>query len=283
MTAFLTGSSADFAVHVEFEAYPEIAGFAAEALKSTPRELTSTGYRLDSTDINGKLAEAEDPPISSLEDARALFTPAGRIVSIDDLRGQGDDPATPLAADGTIDDSEAGAFALDAFRSIAGPVSSRGLLLGAIAVLLTTLLVAFIGGRQWWSRAVWGASAFAAASFVIVLVAGPVYGATLAPVLADSVSEAKVELIASDNAATSLGLRALDQVETVINQQVAAVGTNALVIGIVALLLAAAAVATHVYLDRRAATSEEPSVPYAFEDATKPLDEDEDTEEQAAA
>jgi hypothetical protein len=282
LTAYLTGSGDDFAVAIGFAAQPGIAEFAAGALKSTPQELTTTGYRLDRADIDNKLAEAEDPPIATLEEVRALFTPAGRTITIADLQNLGGTPTT-LPPDGTVDASEVGAFALDTFRGIAGPISSRGLLFGAIAVLLTTAQIAIFGGRQWWSRAVWGASVLAAASFVIVIVAGPLYSVSAAPVLADSVADAKAELVASDNAATSLGLRALDQLEAVVNQQVGAVATNALVIGIVALLLAAAAFAVHIYLDRRDTTSEEPSVPYSFENAAKTIDEDHDSEDRAAA
>lgn len=283
LTAYLTGSGDDFAVAIGFAAQPGIAEFAAGPLKATPQELTTTGYRLDRADIDNKLAEAEDPPIATLDEVRALFNPAGRTITIADLQNLGGAPTTAPVTDTTIDTAEAGAFALDTFRGIAGPISNRGLLFGAIAVLLTTIQIAIFGGRQWWSRIVWGASALAAASFVIVIVAGPLYSVSAAPLLADSVADTKAELVASDNAATPLGLRALDQLEAVVNQQVGAVATNALVIGIVALLLAAAVIAAHTYLDRRDTASEEPSVPYSFEDAAKTIDEDHDSEKQAAA
>ena len=139
-----------------------------------------------------------------------------------------------------------------------------------------------LGGRRWWSRAVWGASAVAVASFAIFAVAGPIYSAAIAPLLSDSVVETKAKLIASDNAASTLGLRALDQLETVINQQVGALATNALVIGIVALLLASAVVALHLYLGRRDTASEAAPEPIAIAD-TADTSEDAPSEERLAA
>ena len=277
LTAYLTGASNNFAIHVDFSAHPEIAEFAAGALKTTPEELVSDGYGLTGNDINDKLAAADSPPVDSIEVARAWFTPVGRTLSIDDIQNLGGSDPEASAPDGSIDASAASASALDTARSIIGPVSSRGLLLGAFGVLLLAFQIAMLGGRQWWSRAVWGTSALAAASFVIVVVAGPVYSAVVSPLLADALDSTRTNLIASDNATTSLGLRALDQLEAVINQQVGAVATNALVIGIIALLLASAAIAVHVYLDRRDTPSEATPEPITLE-ATPDT-----TEERAAA
>ncbi len=277
LTAYLTGASDNFAIHVDFSAHPEIAEFAAGALNKAPAELLSDGYNLNSADINDKLAAADTPPVESLEVARAWFTPAGRTLSIDDLQNRIGDPATAPTPDGSVTTSEASAFAIDTARSIIGPVSSRGLLIGAFGVLLLAFQIAMLGGRQWWSRAVWGASALAAASFVIVVVAGPVYSAVVSPLLSDALASTRTDLIASDNAATSLGLRALDQLETIINQQFAAVATNALVVGVIALLLASAAVALHVYLDRRDTTPEATPEPITLDAAP------DTTEKRAAA
>jgi len=277
LTAYLTGASDNFAIHVDFSAHPEIAEFAAGALNKAPAELLSDGYNLNSADINDKLAAADTPPVESLEVARAWFTPAGRTLSIDDLQNRIGDPATAPTPDGSVTTSEASAFAIDTARSIIGPVSSRGLLIGAFGVLLLAFQIAMLGGRQWWSRAVWGASALAAASFVIVVVAGPVYSAVVSPLLSDALASTRTDLIASDNAATSLGLRALDQLETIINQQFAAVATNSLVVGVIALLLASAAVALHVYLDRRDTTPEATPEPITLDAAP------DTTEKRAAA
>ena len=277
LTAYLTGASDNFAIHVDFSAHPEIAEFAAGALNKAPAELLSDGYNLNSADINDKLAAADTPPVESLEVARAWFTPAGRTLSIDDLQNRIGDPATAPTPDGSVTTSEASAFAIDTARSIIGPVSSRGLLIGAFGVLLLAFQIAMLGGRQWWSRAVWGASALAAASFVIVVVAGPVYSAVVSPLLSDALASTRTDLIASDNAATSLGLRALDQLDTIIYQQFAAVATNALVVGVIALLLASAAVALHVYLDRRDTTPEATPEPITLDAAP------DTTEKRAAA
>ncbi|MBT5775404.1 MAG: hypothetical protein HOH95_13640 [Dehalococcoidia bacterium] len=276
LTAYLTGASDSFAIQIDFSAHPEIAEFAAGALKTTPEELISTGYGLTGDDINAKLAAADSPPVESIEIARAWFTPAGRTLSIDDLQNRIGDPATPTP-DGSIDTSEASAFALDTARSIIGPVSSRGLLLGAFGVLLIAFQISMLGGRQWWSRAVWGTSALAAAAFAIFAVAGPVYSAVVSPLLSDAFASTRTDLIASDNAATSFSLRALDQLEAVINQQVGAVATNALVVGVIALLLASAVIAVHVYLDRRDTTPEASPEPITL-DATPDT-----TEERVAA
>ena len=109
------------------------------------------------------------------------------------------------------------------------------------------------------------------------MVAGPVYSAVVSPLLSDALASTRTDLIASDNAATSLGLRALDQLETIINQQFAAVATNALVVGVIALLLASAAVALHVYLDRRDTTPEVTPEPITLDAAP------DTTEKRAAA
>ena len=273
LTAYLTGASDNFAIHVDFSAHPEIAEFAAGALNKTPAELVSDGYNLNSADINGKLAAADSPPVESLEVARAWFTTAGRTLSIDDLQSRIGDPGAAPTPDGSIDASAVGASALDTARSIIGPVSSRGLLIGAFGIVLIVFQIAILGGRQWWSRAVWDASALAAASFAIVFVANPVYSAVVSPLLSDALANTRTDLIASDNAATSLGLRALDQLETVVNQQFAAVATNALVVGIVALLLASAAVALHVYLDRRGAAPEATPEPITLDAAPDTAEE----------
>ena len=282
LTSYLSGASDDFAIHIDFSPYPELATFAAGALNKTPEELLSLGYRLNSTDIDRELAKATDPPIDSLEDARAWFTPAGRAVSIDDLQNRGGDPATTPAPGGSVDTAEASAFAIDTLRTVAGTVSSRGLLIGAFGVLLIAFQIAMLGGRRWWSRAVWGASALAVASFAVFAVAGPIYSTAISPLLSDSVVETKARLITSDNAATTLGLRALDQLETIINQQIGAVATNALVLGIVALLLASTVIALHIYLERRDAPPEAAREPIAIEDAADSA-EDTPSEERLAA
>ena len=268
LTAYLSGASDRFAIHIDFSAHPEIAEFAAGPLNKTPQELKNEGYRLNSEEINVQLAGADNPPVDSLEDARAWFTPAGRMLGIDDIRNLGsDEPATPIT-DGSIDTTEAGAFALDTARGIIGPVSSRGLLIGVFGVLLLAFQIGMTGGRQWWSRAVWGASALAAAAFAIVAIAGPVYRALLAPQLARAIEESKDKLITSGNPAATLGLRALDQLETVINQQVGAIAINALAVGIVALLVAASAIGVHVYLERRDATREAAPDPIVLDENT---------------
>ena len=236
LAAYLTGDSVDLAIAIEFDRYPALAPVMATALNSDPATLLRDGFRLNSHDIQRELDAGEDPPIRNLDEARALFTPAGRSFGIDDLGG-GEDPAN----------AEGGGLDLERVRGFVAPASSWAVPAGVTAILWLAVATGFLGGRAWWSRTAWGAAAIAMPATLIALLAGPIAGSLVLPRLSNSLADDRAELIAEDPSWAPLALRALDQVEVVAGSQLGALATSAFVIAVLATVAGAAAVAWHRY------------------------------------
>ena len=66
LSSDLAGDSEHFAIHVEFEAYPQLTALLAGALNSDPKTLLGEGFRLSDTDLQRELNAGDDPPITSL-------------------------------------------------------------------------------------------------------------------------------------------------------------------------------------------------------------------------
>ncbi len=249
LSSYFAGESERFSVRIEFDRYPELVPVMATALNTDPQTLLRDGFRLNSVDIQRELDASDDPPVENLEEARTIFTPAGRAFGIDDLqRGDGADP-------------EGGGLDLDRVRAVLGPASTWVVPAGATIALWLAASVGFLGGRAWWSRATWAATALAAPAALIAIVAGPVAGSLVLPRLSDALAESKADLVADDSPWTPLGVRALDQIELVAGAQAGSVATTALLVAVVAVALGAAAVGRHVYATRRAEPSPETSEP----------------------
>ena len=87
---------------------------------------------------------------------------------------------------------------------------------GAAVILVVTVLIGVLGGRRWWSRAVWGAGSLAIPALLIAIAAGPGYALAAAPALERAIDDRQAELLLEDSPTTPLAIRALDQAEMVI-------------------------------------------------------------------
>jgi hypothetical protein len=282
LAAYFSGEASYFVVHIDFSPYRELATLAAGPLNTTPEALVREGYRLSDVEINRELAAGDDPPVESLEDARALFTPAGRTFSFDELLA-GNDGDEPIGAAAVVTESDAASegtarepLTPDRIRPFTRAFHDWAVPAGAAGVLLLAALIGTLGGRAWWSRAVWAATSVVLPALLVALAAGPVYSATAAPILERAIDDRQAELLADESPTTNLGLRALDQLEAVIDGQVAALATTGAAVAGLALLAAAIAVGAQIYLGRRAPTTEvaEPQpIPIKVDELVTPPDE----------
>lgn len=292
LAAYLTGEQDTLNVVIDFSEFPELASVAAVPLKSDPDDLLRSGYQLNEAALQQQLDDAEAPPFASLQELRQIFLPAGRTFGIADLQG---DPAgsdgvegNPAGTDG-VQSNPAGTdgLTIDQVNSVAGPAIRWGVPVGATIVLFLAAIIGILGGRAWWSRAVWAALPIAGAAAIVAVAAGPVFAVTVTPALETAVADSRVELIAKDAPYTPLGLRALDQLETTVNAQAGALATNAVIVAALAILVIAAATAWHLHAARRPDAHTEAIEEFeATEEATPdplPLLTDDVTEERAAA
>jgi hypothetical protein len=284
LAAYFSGEASYFVVHIDFSPYPELATLAARSLNTTPEALVREGYRLSDVEINRELAAGDDPPVENLEDARTLFSPAGRTFSFDELLAGEDDEsvgggavAAAAAAGGTVSEEPAREpLTPDRIRPFTRAFHDWAVPVGAAGVLLLAGLIGVLGGRAWWSRAVWAAASVAAPSLLIAGVAGPVYAAVAAPTLERAIETRQSELLADAGPSTTLGLRALDQLEVVIDGQAATLATSGAVVAGLALLAVAVAVGARIYLGRwRARTEvvESLAIPMNVDELATPPDE----------
>lgn len=238
--SYLVGNTEHVAIDVQFDAYPQLAPVLATALNTDPRTLQRDGFRLNDRDIQRELDASEDPPIASLDEARAIFTPAGRIFGLDDLERTRDGEGT-----GTSE-----GLSLADVRTFTTFATRWGVPIGATVILWLAVPVGFLGGRNWWSRVVWGASPVLGAALLIAIGAGPVFSLVASPVLGSAIADARLELLADGSAWAPLGGRALDELERTVNAQAGALAVNAGLLAMLAATIAGAAIAWHLYGSR---------------------------------
>jgi hypothetical protein len=237
---------------------------AAVPLKSDPDQLLRNCYRFGEAALQQQLDDADDPPFATPQEMRQIFLPAGRTFGIADLRGDA------AGTDG---------LTIDQFSSVAGPAIRWGVPVGATIVLFLAATIGMLGGRAWWSRAVWAALPIVGAA---AIGAGPVLAVTVSTALETAIAGSRVELIAKDAPYIPLGLRALDQLKTTINAQAGALATNAVVVVALAILVIAAA--RHLYdAHRPDEHTEEIEAPEETTPEPFPLLTDDVTEERAKA
>ena len=260
---YMSGEQETLNVRIDFSQFPELASVAAVPLNANPNDLVRDGYPLSDASLQAELDAAEEPPFASLEEMRAIFTPGGRTYGIADFQGDA------AGSDG---------LSTDVVRSIAGPATSWGVPAGAVLVPLLAAAIGFLGGRAWWSRAIWAAAPIAGAAATIAIAAGPIFGATAAPALETALAGVRADLVADDSPYTPLGLRALDQLEVAVNAQAGALATNAAVIAALAILVIAGAAAWHLYAARPTERTDDSESPEAL-----PLPVTDELEEPARA
>jgi len=271
LSSYLAGDTEHFAIRIDFSAYPELATVAAGALNSDPDTLLRDGFRLNDVDIQRELDAGENPPISSLEDARAIFTPGGRTFGIEDFpagdeaSAPADVSAAPSGPTAGLDSSSGGGLDLERVQPFTAAFATWARPAGIAGVILLALLIGLLGGRQWWSRGTWAASAVAVPALLVVVAAGPVYGVTAAPRLAEAVDDRQAELLADGGPTSALAIRTLDRIEAVADSQASAFVANGAAASFLALLLGAAAVGWHVSATRRR------SAPHPSEDVNELL------------
>ena len=264
---YLVGDTEHVAIDVQFDSYPELAPVLATALNTDPRTLQRDGFRLNDRDIQRELDASEDPPIASLDEARAIFTPAGRTFGLDDFE-RGDQAEGGGSSNG---------FSLDAVRAFTAPATRWGVPVGATVVLWLAVAIGFLGGRSWWSRAAWGAAPVLGASLLIAIGAGPVFSLVASPALGSAFVDARLELLSGGSTWAPLGVRALAELERTVNAQAGALATNAALVALLAATVAGAAVAWRIYRSRTPLTADPLPLP-----VSEPTSEDETQLERAA-
>ncbi|MDA0351077.1 MAG: hypothetical protein O3A10_02560 [Chloroflexi bacterium] len=251
LTSYLAGETEHFAIQINFSAYPALAPVVAGVLRSDPDTLLRDGFVLNDIDIQRELDASEDPPFATLDDARALFTSNGRTFGIEDL------PA------GTADGAAAGAapsqHPLAQLRQFTSVFASWAVP-GATLILVVAGWIGMLGGRRWWSRATWAAAAVAGPALFIAVAAGPLYALVGAPRLETAVADRQAQLLAEDGATTALAVRALDQLEAVIDGQAGAFAINAAAVLLLAIVAAAVAIGWQVRDTRLARATGTPAV-----------------------
>ncbi len=166
---FFQGESEHFATAVRFDDFPIMAEALAPLLVRSPDELLTEGFVYSDADLEQALnARGGEDVFGELNDRLAIFRPEGLTLTDEMLLAR--DEATVAA----------GASSTETVRRWLG---RAGLVRwGSVAFVLSTLAtIAFLGGRAWWSRVAWAASALLFASVAGYVIAGPVYGAVARP------------------------------------------------------------------------------------------------------
>jgi hypothetical protein len=279
---YLAGDVGHVEIQIDFSAYPALAPVVAGALNSDPDTLLRDGFRLNDIDIQRELDASDDPPVEDLAEVRAIFTAAGRTFSADDLPAGNDDAtasgAAPPAAPGAAPGAAPEGNPLARVRPFTSAFARWAVPAGITMILVLAAGIGMLGGRQWWSRATWAATALAGPALLLAIVAGPVYSAVVAPRIETAIADRQAELLADPGATTALAVRALDAVEAIANAQAGAFALNAAAALILAGLVAAVAVGWHIRDQRRADSPA--GVPANLEPFPAPLEDRETSSER---
>jgi sarcosine oxidase gamma subunit len=190
------------------------------------RELIGGGFTWTDKDLVEALSgEGQEGALRDIENVRKYFRHDYAITQ-DDLRKE-------MTAD------ELAQF--DQVRSSLATALGLSWLLTVLLPLLLALAIAFLGGRRWWSRLAWGASALLFTSLVIWIAVSQAYSRARPQVHDELVKNVATEI--EDPTARELALKAIDMVETVVGDLVAEASGYARNWTILGVLLLAGAIA----------------------------------------
>ena len=237
---FLAGEAEDFAIHLDFTPYPELADPLAEILNSDEETLLTEGWRFNSADFRGHLEDAGNPVLSDSNRFIAVFRPEGaRFTSADFVQRMEEQREEQRLAGDPVD----GPTVEEVRRAMSwGRLAASWVPIGLILLLATA--IGFLGGRTWTSRGAWAGVTVVVAALFALLASTAMYTATVGGRFDRWIADERAGYAGSATAA--LRDPAYDVVESVVHGIAAAMTWRATVW----LLLGMAVVAAAIILPR---------------------------------
>ena len=194
------------------------------------RELIGGGFTWTDKDLVEALSgEGQEGALRDIENVRKYFRHDYAITQ-EDLRKE-------MTAD------ERAQF--DQVRSNIATALGLSWLVTVVLPLLLAVEIAFLGGRRWWSRLAWGATALVITSLIIWIAVSQAYSRASPRVHDELVKSVATEI--EDQTARELALKAIGMVETVVGDVVAGASGYARNWAILGMLALAGAIAWGYY------------------------------------
>jgi hypothetical protein len=223
MRPFVFGQGEQFEFNVSFDEHPFMAGALAEMLGRTPDELLERGYGYSDVELRADLKGKENEFFDDMDEQLAAFRPAGWTYTSEELLAD-------AAATGDASETEN-------VRTWAGRIQNiaRWASLALVASLL--LGIGFLGGRHWWSRVAWAASALLFASTIAFAISGPGYASAARPRIESELAESTADwtegtkLVLRDRVTERLGAVADDLAGGVATRSLLLMAASTLALG----------------------------------------------------
>ncbi|GMU41690.1 MAG: hypothetical protein AMXMBFR23_25560 [Chloroflexota bacterium] len=188
MVPYLAGDTEDFDIHLDFTPYPELAEPLADVLRSDEATLLAEGWRFNSADFRQRLDDSGNPTVNDPDDTVAMFRPGGITLTSDDFVQRMEEQREANRLAGEPNDGPT----IEEVRSAMRWARFSGSWLTIGLALLVATGIAFLGGRTWQARALWGGGAFALAAALVLGSTTAVYAATVEGRVDEWVAEERV-------------------------------------------------------------------------------------------